>query len=617
MRATSNFTSDIGHILDILVRQIQFILSIVILASFLAGSFSILVPKTYQATSTIGSIKTTTSVSFGSAIQLTTEEQLAAKSVMDPTVFYDRAARIQSYVTLIESAEVAQVVLDQVGYRLREDERSVARIIEMVRGNLREDTDLISISVTYGDPVLAAEIANVWAQAYVDIINRMYGSGVTAESIQAVEEQVIQAKIDYDQAQAALVDFTANNNIFEYTRQITDLEVIITNLRTARTTAVSTIINEQIGAEQAIIQDLYAAQQANILLALQQDQNLRRELIDSYMSALRQTRKDVFTENLNDRLAVLKRYYEDRRNLQSFLDNATSMRDAIQQGGEAAAQSNALALILLKTQVYASFQGTNNLQIQNLPEAFGEITSVDAAGMLADLSALIDTLTAREKDLGQLIDELSVELQNGNGLSYLDMSVAGGGGDLTQAIQEAYPALFEWGDLSDLGLGISEQGNPLEAEAAARSQDLLELKGLEDTLSLDFSQTPIELQLKDLEQQVRDLNAGISGESSIKQELERACELTWKTYESLATKKAELSVTRQSSGAEVFLASPSIISEKPRENVALLLGIVALIGFVIGCVITLCVEFWWAYKEIEPRPLLSITGWLKRFRKTK
>ncbi len=47
------------------------------------------------------------------------------------------------------------------------------------------------------------------------------------------------------------------------------------------------------------------------------------------------------------------------------------MRDAVKKGGDAAAISNSLALTLLKTQIYAAFQGSNSLQVQNLPELNG------------------------------------------------------------------------------------------------------------------------------------------------------------------------------------------------------------------------------------------------------
>ncbi len=88
------------------------------------------------------------------------------------------------------------------------------------------------------------------------------------------------------------------------------------------------------------------------------------------------------------------------RQLGLFLDSAISMRAAVNAGGESAAKSNALALTMLKTQIYAAYQGTNTLQVQNLPEALGSsIANVNASGMVADLDALISTLKTYQNEI--------------------------------------------------------------------------------------------------------------------------------------------------------------------------------------------------------------------------
>ena len=250
-------------------------------------------------------------------------------------------------------------------------------------------------------------------------INELYGGSSSGTSTLATEAQTTQAKTDYGKAQAALDDFIAHNKIDEYTRQIEEIKVIVTSLRGARSTATSTIINERVGADQQVIDELYKAQAANQLLALQQDQEARRQLVTAYITALSQGRQAVFNQQAQDRLARLDKAYSDSRQVGLFLDNAVSMRAAVNAGGDAAARSNALALTLLKTQVYAAFPGTNTLQIQNLPETLGStIGTVNAAGMVFDLDALISTLKTRQTELNTLIGTLSSEIQNGENFKF-------------------------------------------------------------------------------------------------------------------------------------------------------------------------------------------------------
>jgi len=476
-------------------------------------------------------------------------------------------------------------------------------LLRMVSADLVPSTDTIQISVTHRDPVLAAEIANAWGKAYVQRINELYGGSSSGTSTLATEAQTTQAKTDYEKAQAALDDFIAHNKIDEYTRQIEEIKVIVTSLRGARSTATSTIINERVGADQQVIVDLYKNQAANQLLALQQDQEARRQLITAYMTALNQGRQAVFNQQAQDRLARLDKAYSDSRQVGLFLDNAVSMRAAVNAGGDAAARSNALALTLLKTQIYAAFPGTNTLQIQNLPETLGStIGTVNAAGMVADLNALISTLKTRQTELNDLIATLSSEIQKGEDFKFVDNSLESSGA-LAQTIQDRYPELFEMGDLSALSLTVVEKGNPLATEALQRSQALLELKGLEDLVNFSVAGTPIEKTIEENEQKIRDLNALISSESSTQTVLTRTRDLAWQTYSALATKATEMSVAAQTTGIEVVFASPATPPDKKVVRSTINAAMATGVGLLIGIIVAYAYEFWQNYKGRQPEIL--------------
>ncbi len=599
---------DFGKYIETLVRQWQLIITTALGLGILAVALSLLINQvkpTYQAVALIASTKTQTDVSLGSAIKTTSEETLAKDAQTGAQYFYDRKARLQSYVTLVQNGDVANKVLAEIGPELKNDERSPSVLLQMVDAQLLNSTDTIQITVKYSTPQVAADIANAWARAYVEKINGLYGDSSAGTSYAVIKDQTDRAKNDYDRAQAALTAFMAQNKVDEWNRQIDETKTIITSLRGARSTAVSTIINAQTGADQQIIAELYKDQAANQLLALQQDQQARQQLITAYITELSKGRQEAFNQQVEDRIAQLEKAYADSRQAKLFADNAVAMQNAVNQGGESSAQSNALALVLLKTQIYASFQGTNNLQIQDLPTSVGNnITDMTQTGMVSDLSALIKALNTRQADLTRQINTLSKQLRDGAGIT-VDLALDSTG-DLAKAIQTRYPELFTTGSLSNISLSMNDKSNPLEQEAVRRSQDLLSLKNLDNVMSFSTSGTEIEKKIEQYEQQIRDLNSQISKATSTQTELTRARDLAWTTYSALATKEAEVNVAAQTTGVEVAVGSPAI---PPTDHVVKtsIIGLAAIIlGLIAGVVAAYVYEFWQTYKgksTVSIRPL--------------
>ena len=493
---------DFGKYIETLLRQWQWIAACTLGLGILALAYSLFTnrksPPSYRAVALVASVKTESNVNFGSAITTSTSEA----DVVNAQYFYDRKARLQSFVSLVQNGAVAEKVLAEIGPRLKENERTTAALLGMVSANLIPSTDTIQISVTYDDPVIAAEIANAWGKAYVQRINELYGGSSSGTSYLATQAQATQAKTDYEKTQVALDDFIAHDKTDENKRQIDEVTITITSLRKARSS--------------------------------------------------------VGDQQVQDRLERLDRAYSDSRQIGLFLDNAVSMRAAVNTGGEPAAISNALALTMLKTQIYAAFQGTNTLQVQNLPEtprsnisivtllqaqnlpeALGSsISTVNAAGMVADLDALISSLKTRQTELNKLNGTLSFEIQNGDYLKFLE----------------------------------------------------------------DTANTPIDKNIEENEQKIRDLNSLISTETSTLDELTRARDLAWQSYSALATKATEMSVAAQTTSIEVVFASPATppvpdnIVIQSRNNAGLATGV----GLLIGIIVAYAYEFWQNYKGRQP-----------------
>jgi len=461
---------DFGKYIETLVRQWQWIAACALGLGILALAYSLfinLASPSYKAVALVASAQTVSDVNFGSAITSTSDVQLAQTAAGGAQYFYDRAARLQSFVSQVQNGAVAEQVLEELGPRLdnkKGEPTTAAALLGMVSADLIPKTDTIQISVTYGDPVIAAEIANAWGKAYVQRINELYGGSSSGTSTLATEADVTQAKTDYDKAQAALDDFIARDKTNEYARQSDEISAINTSLRVAR----STVGNQQV----------------------------------------------------QDSLARLDRAYSDSRQIGLFLDNAVSMRAAVNAGGEPAAISNALAMTMLKTQIFAAFQGTNTLQVQNLPETLGSnISTVNAAGMVADLDALISTLKTRQTELNTLIGTLSSEVQN---------------------------------------------------------EDYL--------MNFSNANTPIEKKIEENEQKIRDLNSLISAQASTLGELTQVRDLAWKSYSALATKATEISVTAQNIQVVFASPAtpPEETAIHSRNNAGLAAGVGLLIGIIVA-----------------------------------
>jgi uncharacterized protein involved in exopolysaccharide biosynthesis len=522
MEEDSNFAIDLGRYLEILFRQWRIIFAVIFVLVTAAAIVTLITPKTYQARALVATTKVSSTVSFDTAIQTLYEEQLPTTVRM-----VDPQARLQSYVQLVKNPAIAQTVIDELGNRLPEEVRSISSLLKMVKGNVAAKSDSIEILVTYKDPVLAADLANTWAGAYVDHVNAIYSGEGTDEVYQSVQRQTAEAKSEYDQAQSALESFLAANQANEYQRQIDEQQTMIDSFSMARTLSASTIISNTMVSQLAAFNE--------------QVGNLSTQLAEAYI--------------------------ESRQADQMLLD-ARNMRDQVQSGGSGAANSNTLALMLLKSQVFATNEVAPNLIVQTTP------ASMTPEEMTADLDSLIVTLENRSSELTDQIQTLSSQLLNLGGST------------------------------SDLNTTSS---NPITTDQAqATLQSLSQLKGMESVASLDAASTPMEQKIQQLEGRVNQLQAQLAQEQAREQELTRARDLAWDTYKTLATKQAELKVSSQTKGTEVALAAAAAVPKADAVSGTKNVALAALVGLMLGIGAAYFIEFWWSYKGLQPQPITLV-----------
>ncbi|HEY5573936.1 MAG TPA: Wzz/FepE/Etk N-terminal domain-containing protein, partial [Anaerolineales bacterium] len=447
---------DLGRYVEVLFRQWQLILGAVLVCAVAAAFVTLRQPKTYQARALVVSTKLASSVSFETAITTLSEDE-------NPTSirFVDPKARLQSYVLLVKNPAIAEVVLEELGERIPADSRDVVSLLSMVQGEVADNSDTLEILVTSADPVLAADIANTWAQAYVDRINAIYSDSGAQGVYESVVEQLDDARAEYAQSQAELESILEENRAAQYERLIDENISLISAITETRTLAVGTVISNTMISQLA-----------------------------------------VFNQQVGGLAVQLSEVYSDTRKVDRQLLDARNMRDQVRNGGPGAAASNALALMLLKSQVFAGGEGAQNMIVQTVP------ADLSPQEMVADLDSLIAALEERQAELASRIEALSARL-----LSVSDESTGRG----------------------------SAGDNPADNDPAQASlQSFMQMQGLEGVAGLDLAATLMEQKIQELEGNISRFEAGLAHELDREQELTRARDRAWETYDTLATKEAEL-----------------------------------------------------------------------------
>lgn len=523
---------EIGKYLESFLRQWRLIIGTTLLCALVAGAVTFFEPKVYQAKVLIASTNVGTNITLGSTIETLSEEELGYR-------LGGSTARLQSYVQMVPNPSIARSVIEELGEELPEGLRTPNNLVRLVSSRVAEKSDSIEIVVRHEDQQLALAIANAWGKNYVNWVNNVYSSNTSAGALKAVQEKKKEAKDIYEKAQKQLENYISKSNLDDLTRQVEENKALVTSLSTAWTTAASTIVTNTSNAQLA-----------------------------------------SFNEQLLHYQELLKQAYLDSRKINRLLTNARIMRDQIQAGGEGAARSNSLALILLKTQVFevdqvitvipevaTTFTNPSKLQIQ------ADTTELTREEMLVDLEGLITTLESRQTTLNSEIEALSQQL--------LELR----------------------SEPSTLSADAVENPSSQIPIGEASIQAFLNLNGLDGVISAINEDVPLERTISQLENKISDLQAKLAKETDRQQELTRARDLAWQSYSNLATKQAEFEIATESLGKEVALASSAGISERNNQDVSRNIVMGALVGFLFGVSAAFIIEYWWNYRGIQPRPI--------------
>ena len=458
----------------------------------------------------------------------------------------DWTARRAALLGLVHNADVAQTAAERLRGQLGEKKATAGKLLRRIDAELvtigmlsnRNMSDLIRITARGDSPEKAVAIGDVWAEAYVNHVNRLYQQ-VPETLTASISTAVADAQQAYDTAQAELEAFVARSELDRLNRQIT-----------AKTNTLGSL------------------------------QRLWRVNVDTQLMAVEKQQETAFqtvNEWFDSQFQELRTNYDTRRKIGMLLADARGLRTQIESGGEASVASNGLAFLLLKTAAYASSVNSATALEINVPD--GGAVHVDAVQQLEDVNAIIGALEVREQQLARDIAHQTQVLSNASlpadeirdaasGFAVADASNDQGLGNLADASNGQ-----GLGSLAREFVAIGDANQPLPVQSVTWAPSHLE--SLADYLG--DGQGPVVSLIAAEEEELRALRAEREQAVSEQRVLQQERDLRWSALNSLQSERVELEMSSVGNVSEVRLASRAVT---PEDQVGLAVPLIAaLAGF--------------------------------------
>lgn len=300
-------------------------------------------PK-YETSADVAIIRTGAAVAIDARFNVTTDTNPRMVN-RRPNMIARRAALIG----LVHSGDLARRVVERLGDLLEGYEHPVDRLLQDVSVELvtigafsrMNQSDLIRITVNADSPERAAAIANAWADEYVIFANKVYEK-VSQPVIARIQDEMEKTEKAYIGAQDTLEEFLANSSIAHMTHMIDMNTNTINKYKEIRQMTITTLANNE---------------------------------ADSQIRQLTQ---------IQDR----------RRVLDELLHNAQGLILQLENGGDAGADSNELAIRMLKLQSYTTKSILpENLELDIAAPAGKQIRNAEE--QIADVKSLAVSLEQR------------------------------------------------------------------------------------------------------------------------------------------------------------------------------------------------------------------------------
>ena len=302
-----------------------------------------IMPK-YETSADIAIIRT------GGAVAI--DKRFDATTGTNPRTFNrreDMLARRAALIGLVHSGDLSKRVVERLGELLKEYEHPEDRLLQNISAELvtigalsrLNQSDLIRITANADSPEKAAAIANAWADEYVIFVNRLY-ENVSQPVIARVQDEVEKTEQAYIRAQGRLVTFLANSKNADLTHLI----------------------------------------------------DMNSEIIGKYREIRQLTISTLASNEINLQIEQLSRFREKANTLSDILSNARGLLAHLENGGSAGADSNALAISMLKLQAYTTKSALpENLELDIAAPIGKQIKNAEE--YIADVRSLIMSLEQR------------------------------------------------------------------------------------------------------------------------------------------------------------------------------------------------------------------------------
>ena len=566
-------------------------------------------PPVYESTATAAIVRTSTDVRFDERFTTSSDQ---------PNM--DVNSRRAALVALVKSGSIAQQVIKDLGGQLSPSNRSPATLLDAVTGEMATvggrvgQSDLINITVRALSPEQAALIANAWANAYVQQVNRVYGQ-VPDDMLGSVNAQLTEAQQTYAVAQEKLETHLATSRLDALVRQSDVLSETLTVLNDGQVNALNAYIDGLVASYKTIVDTYLTAQSDNQVLAFSKEQEGRRARMAAIFDAYNAAQVDTITGQNDRNRSQLRMYYDQWLRTNSLLAAARTLNEQVNSSTGMDATSTALALQVLQVQmVNAAAVAPPTLNTSNLTEnqlkqqqllggtqqgqqpttilqlQLDGAPTVNSADLKAQVDATVASLETQLVSLEDNIARLSQDLASGDNIQALNTGVPADSA-LAKSIMDSYPELFQTGIFSTTNLQQGEN-DTLLAAGQAQADLFMSLAGSDYLPTSDSPNAPMAATIARLDEQMRMLQGQIEVENARTLEFTEQRDLAWESVQALSNKQAELQLARAAANSEVRLSSLAVPLDEPIARADLLasVALAAAGGFLLGLVIALILE---------------------------
>ena len=473
----------------------------------------------YESSSDVAIVRMTSSVALDKKFSTgaTTDDTKRRMRSLDIEATAKRAA----FLGLVKSGNVAQAVSERLREQLDEKEAHAARLIEEIGAELvtvgtlspRNTSNLIRVTASADSPEKAAAIANAWAEEYVDHVNRLYRH-TPSDQLDSLVVELEKTRETHDAAQKKLETFIANSNVGQLNRWIEAKHNLIVNLRD-------------------LWSDMVDVQMLTMRKAQENQTETVRLLIESRENALSES-------------------YATRQRLESMLNNAMDIRSQIERGHQTSVASNALALMMLKTEAYASSARLLSALEVNFDNVVGN--NGDETDQLTDVNALIATLQDR-------IEKIDLDI-------------------------EKYEKLLS-----------SYITTTTTTTTTTTESSLLALEDMDTQFTVKDANNPLPRLINELEREIQSLKAESEAVSTRLAVLVQNRDVHRSALETLGNEIVELKLAMSAVTSEVRLASRALV---PVDSAYPSAPLVAVLGGILGLLAAVCLAFFANSEGVRP-----------------